>query len=144
MSMCWVGVISTLGFQSSEEIFHKNKCWGSKFQTRVVPELSSGKFRLTLTTDHIWKYRVASSTKVRLYHVCIVPIALFTSETLMLIHANNNKVDVFRPIVYSDWSAVCGGPITSPATRYFGILCIQHFSELSQFAGSHYLAMWSS
>ena len=45
--------------------------------------------------DHIWRSRLALQTKVRLYNICIVPIALYASETWTVNQADSNKVDAF-------------------------------------------------
>ena len=45
--------------------------------------------------DHIWRSRLAMQTKIRLYNVCIVPIALYASETWTINQSDTDKIDAF-------------------------------------------------
>ena len=50
----------------------------------------------TKDLDHMWRSRLVLSMKVLMYNICIVPIALYASETKMLVDADNNEVNSFE------------------------------------------------
>ena len=45
--------------------------------------------------DHIWGLWLVLHNKVSLYNVCIVPIALYASETWTMTQTDNNRLDAF-------------------------------------------------
>ena len=45
--------------------------------------------------DRIWGFRVALQTKVRLYDICVGPIALYASETWTVIQSDSDIIDAF-------------------------------------------------